>query len=224
MSWHLSHTKECHDTIQEYDGDDGRLPEPVRAFNRAANVQALLVAPLRLAPKTLGWIALSSVGDSDCERRWRHCLCCLCACVGRRARSVRTRIRWRTRIERRTRIKQRRKRGSGCRHEPQHLRPLRDPRLPQNVEQEGRAALAAADPDALRRTADRLLAPQSETMGHDRKQRRLAAEALVWMIERCCHQVAHDRRSEDRIAAALSEIIWRTVGPTTTSWWPSCRR
>jgi len=74
MSWHLSHTKECHDTVLEYDGDDERLPDPVRAFNRAANVQALQVAPLRLAPKTLGWIALASVGDSECERRWRHAL------------------------------------------------------------------------------------------------------------------------------------------------------
>jgi signal transduction histidine kinase len=74
MSWHLCNTRECQETIQEYDGDDTRLPEPVRAFNRAANVQALLVAPLRLAPKTLGWIALSSVADSDCERRWRHAL------------------------------------------------------------------------------------------------------------------------------------------------------
>ena len=30
----------------------------------------LLVAPLNLPPKTLGWIALSSVADSDCERQW----------------------------------------------------------------------------------------------------------------------------------------------------------
>jgi signal transduction histidine kinase len=34
----------------------------------------LLVAPLRLPPKTLGWISLSSVQDSECERRWRHAL------------------------------------------------------------------------------------------------------------------------------------------------------
>ena len=34
--------------ILEYEGDDARLPEPVRAFNRAAGVQTLLVAPLRL--------------------------------------------------------------------------------------------------------------------------------------------------------------------------------
>ena len=54
--------------------DDRRLPEAVRAFNRTAGVKGLLVAPLRLAPKTLGWIALSSVEESECERRWRHAL------------------------------------------------------------------------------------------------------------------------------------------------------
>lgn len=74
MSSHLGHCDACRQGICEYDGDDERLPEPVRAFNRAAGVQALLVAPLQLPPKTLGWIALSSVQDSECERRWRHAL------------------------------------------------------------------------------------------------------------------------------------------------------
>jgi signal transduction histidine kinase len=46
----------------------------VRAFNRQGEVRVLLVAPLRLAPRTLGWIALSSVGDSSCERQWRRAL------------------------------------------------------------------------------------------------------------------------------------------------------
>ena len=74
MSRHLCATEEGRTAILEYDGDDERLPEAVRAFNRAAGVTALLVAPLRLAPRTLGWIALSSVVDSECERRWRHAL------------------------------------------------------------------------------------------------------------------------------------------------------
>ena len=46
----------------------------VRAFNREAGVQALLIAPLSLAPKTLGWIALASVEDSACERLWLSAL------------------------------------------------------------------------------------------------------------------------------------------------------
>jgi signal transduction histidine kinase len=74
MSRHLLSDVEGHAEIVEYEGDDGRLPEPVRDFNRGAGVACLLVAPLRLPPKTLGWIALSSVTDSDCERRWRHAL------------------------------------------------------------------------------------------------------------------------------------------------------
>ena len=74
MSRHLLACKEGHTAIVEYDGDDAKLPEPVRAYNRSAGVKSLLVAPLHLAPKTLGWIALSSAEDSDCERRWRRAL------------------------------------------------------------------------------------------------------------------------------------------------------
>jgi signal transduction histidine kinase len=74
MSRHLLDSEAGRTTIVGYEGDDERLPEPVRAFNREARVDTLLVAPLRLAPKTLGWIALSSVNDSECERRWRHAL------------------------------------------------------------------------------------------------------------------------------------------------------
>jgi signal transduction histidine kinase len=74
MSRHLAGSVEARTTILEYEGDDARLPEPVRAFNRQGEVRVLLVAPLRLAPRTLGWIALSSVGDSACERQWRRAL------------------------------------------------------------------------------------------------------------------------------------------------------
>jgi signal transduction histidine kinase len=54
-----------------YGGDDPRLPEAVRAFNRGADVQALAVAPLVLGGRNLGWIGLSSAGASDCEVQWR---------------------------------------------------------------------------------------------------------------------------------------------------------
>jgi signal transduction histidine kinase len=74
MGRHLAASEEGRAAILEYDGDDERLPEPVRAFNRAGGVTVLQIAPLRLAPKTLGWIALTSVGDSACERLWRHAL------------------------------------------------------------------------------------------------------------------------------------------------------
>lgn len=69
----LSHT-DGWTGIAEYRGDDARLPEPVRAFNQAAGVDVLLVAPLMLPPRTLGWVALSSGQDSECAQRWRHAL------------------------------------------------------------------------------------------------------------------------------------------------------
>ena len=58
MSRHLIACDEGRREIVEYDGDDQRLPEAVREFNRTAGVKSLLVAPLHLSPKTLGWIAL----------------------------------------------------------------------------------------------------------------------------------------------------------------------
>jgi signal transduction histidine kinase len=70
MARHLGTCDECRVTSVEYRDDDARLPEPVRAYNRTAGVRTLLVAPLLLPPKTLGWIALSSAADSECERGW----------------------------------------------------------------------------------------------------------------------------------------------------------
>ena len=80
MGRHLIACEEGHTEIVEYDGDDEKLPEAVREFNRTAGVKSLVVAPLHLSPKTLGWIALSSVEDSDCERRWRRCPHCVRCC------------------------------------------------------------------------------------------------------------------------------------------------
>jgi len=74
MSQHLCATVEGHESVVEYDGDDEQLPVAVREFNCAAGVRSMLVAPLRLAPKTLGWITLLSVPDSQCERQWRRAL------------------------------------------------------------------------------------------------------------------------------------------------------
>jgi signal transduction histidine kinase len=70
MARHLMATDEGRSTILEYRGDDERLPEPVRAFNRGAGVQTLQIAPLNLAARTMGWIAISSIESSNCECRW----------------------------------------------------------------------------------------------------------------------------------------------------------
>jgi signal transduction histidine kinase len=58
----------------EYAGDDPRLPEPVRTFNRELGVHSLAVAPLVLATRTLGWVALSNGESSMCEGEWRMAL------------------------------------------------------------------------------------------------------------------------------------------------------
>ncbi len=55
----------------EYSGDDVRFPEPVRAFNREHGLVSIIVGPLVLATRTLGWIALGSKACSECERHWR---------------------------------------------------------------------------------------------------------------------------------------------------------
>ena len=70
MAAHLGACDEGRTAIVEYSGDDPRLPEPVRAFNAAAGVRDAARRAALLPPKTLGWIALSSVADSDCERAW----------------------------------------------------------------------------------------------------------------------------------------------------------
>jgi len=49
----------------EYQDDDPRLPEPVRAFHREMDVHGMVVAPLVLSNRTLGWIKLSSRGAPE---------------------------------------------------------------------------------------------------------------------------------------------------------------
>jgi signal transduction histidine kinase len=55
----------------EYRGDDERLPEPVREYNRQAGVDALVMAPLMLGGRTLGWIGLSTCAIDGCDGQWR---------------------------------------------------------------------------------------------------------------------------------------------------------
>ena len=58
----------------DYDGDDPRLPETVRAFNRARGVESLVVSPLVLQTRSLGWVALSTRDAPVCESIWRVAL------------------------------------------------------------------------------------------------------------------------------------------------------
>src|SRR5216110_1147384 len=70
MGRHLfAYTPGWNRTIQ-YAADDSRLPEPVREFIRSKKVQAIVIAPLVLGSRTLGWMALSSTHSSECWTEW----------------------------------------------------------------------------------------------------------------------------------------------------------
>jgi signal transduction histidine kinase len=72
MSSHLLAYKPGWEATIEYDGDDSRLPENVRAFNRSIGLQTVAIVPLVLSTRNLGWIALS-IGDAPAEwAPWRR--------------------------------------------------------------------------------------------------------------------------------------------------------
>jgi signal transduction histidine kinase len=58
----------------EYAGDDPRLPDAVRAFNASLGVESVVVSPLTLPSRNLGWVALSTVSAPACEGLWRRAL------------------------------------------------------------------------------------------------------------------------------------------------------
>lgn len=58
----------------EYAGDDERLPEAVREFNRRAGVRSVAVAPLVLGGRNLGWIGLSTCTTAAYDGEWRVAL------------------------------------------------------------------------------------------------------------------------------------------------------
>src|SRR5207253_926896 len=53
--------------------DDARLPDAVREFHRKGGVHGMVIAPLLLGTRTLGWIKLSSRGIPPCKdaQWWR---------------------------------------------------------------------------------------------------------------------------------------------------------
>jgi signal transduction histidine kinase len=74
MSAHLFQYRPGWTATVEYMGDDPRLPEPVRAFNRSIGLQSLAITPLMLPNRNLGWIVLST-GDAPPEYApWRLAL------------------------------------------------------------------------------------------------------------------------------------------------------
>jgi signal transduction histidine kinase len=55
----------------EYLCDDPRLPEQVREFNRREGVHSVVVSPLVLSGRNLGWLALSTYEIPGCDGQWR---------------------------------------------------------------------------------------------------------------------------------------------------------
>jgi signal transduction histidine kinase len=54
----------------EYRCDDPCLPEDWRAFARRMETATVIVSPLLLGSHTLGWITVSTPGESDPEQQW----------------------------------------------------------------------------------------------------------------------------------------------------------
>ena len=54
-----------------YSGGDPRLPEPVREFNLREGAELLIVTPIVLGARTLGWLALSTYEIPGCDGQWR---------------------------------------------------------------------------------------------------------------------------------------------------------
>jgi signal transduction histidine kinase len=74
MAAHLyAYTPGWTETV-EYAGDDPRLGEAVREYNRRSGVLSVAVAPLVLGGRNLGWIGLSTCRSDACEGQWRVAL------------------------------------------------------------------------------------------------------------------------------------------------------
>ena len=74
MSQHLLAYRQGWTEMIEYDGQDARLPDAVRAFNRARGIDSVLVAPLVLPTRNLGWFALSRGRAPLCDGAWHRAL------------------------------------------------------------------------------------------------------------------------------------------------------
>ena len=74
MSAHLADYRSGWNETIEYQGQDERLPEVVRAFNRDNGLTSLVATPLVASTRNLGWFVLSSGEGPLCEGMWRKAL------------------------------------------------------------------------------------------------------------------------------------------------------
>jgi signal transduction histidine kinase len=54
----------------EYQGDDPRLPEPIRSFGAHMGWGGIVATPLLLGTRTLGWMTVCSPRPADSESQW----------------------------------------------------------------------------------------------------------------------------------------------------------
>ena len=74
MAAHLAGYRDGWTQTVEYEGQDGRLPDAVRAFNQHSGLSSLVATPLVASTRNLGWFVLSSGGGPLCEGIWRRAL------------------------------------------------------------------------------------------------------------------------------------------------------
>jgi signal transduction histidine kinase len=74
MAAHLSAYAPGWTETVDYAGQDARLPATVREFNQQSGIESIVVTPLVLPTRNLGWVALSSTAGPLCETLWRRAL------------------------------------------------------------------------------------------------------------------------------------------------------
>jgi signal transduction histidine kinase len=74
MSDHLVDHRPGWTLTEDFTGADARLPEAVRQFNTDNGVASMVVTPLVLPDRNLGWFVLTAADGSDCETQWRRAL------------------------------------------------------------------------------------------------------------------------------------------------------
>ena len=70
MARHLFFYEDGWQQTIAYQGDDERLPQAVRDFNRSERLSTTVVAPLLIGDRNLGWVTLCSLATTECEGQW----------------------------------------------------------------------------------------------------------------------------------------------------------
>jgi signal transduction histidine kinase len=70
MSQHLVDFRAGWTETIEYLADDPRLPDPIREFGREKGLGAIVITPLVLSDRTLGWMMVASLQAPDRDSQW----------------------------------------------------------------------------------------------------------------------------------------------------------